>query len=290
MALVSVEAMLGKVGAMMPGKAYTSQDIAYIRSHYGMMPMQKLARRMKRTVTALRRIAQINGIRIERSPMTWERFYELFGITDDAIKWRIRNANPDEDVIPHERCGRYYIFYESDVIEWLRRGHILTFDRSVLHPDLQRMYDAQRRRYYTNNELISIDLTLRIRSTDEIKPKIISHYIGHLYDRADVWAIWWSRGYLMPVCNDPYVMAIRTAWHATFVSKSELRKYFSRDTVRNYAKRCHGSTAKGIRKVALREYFERRGMHDMAKRFAEKPIFYMELINEVEGRHSHDSE
>lgn len=269
----------------MTGAPYTPQDIDYLRSFYGRMPLDKLAKRMKRTPQSIRVIASKHGIRIERSAMTWERLSELLGVTDDTVKWRIRTAKHDEDVLPHDRSGRYYIFYESDIMAWLRRGHVLTFDRRALHPDLQRMHDMVRRRYYTNAEIMNIDLCLRIRTTDNIKPRIYARYIGSYYDRHDVWALWYSRGHLMPHCSDPYVSAIRTAWNSTYVRKGDLQQHFSRETVRYIAKQCPGSTARGIRKDALHAYFSQRGDRDMARHFAEKPIDYMELIKEIEGRH-----
>lgn len=276
--------MLGKVGDAVNGKAYTQKDIDFIRSFYGRMPITKLAKRLGRAPHSIRRIAQLNGIYIERGDVPWERLTELLGVTRDAILWRINTATSNDDVFPHDRIGRFYHFFEPDIMDWLRRGHILTFDPLALCPDLQRMYDKVRRQYYTNAELTAMDLALRIRQNDAITPKFHARYYGSFYDRRDVWALWWSRGHVMPPSTDPYVNAIRTAWHATYASKMELKKYFERTTVTSMAKRFPGSTFRGIRKDALHAYFTQRGDHEMARRFAEKPIHYMELINEIERK------
>ncbi len=66
--------------------------------------------------------------------------------------------------------------------------------------------------------------------------------------------------------------------------KSDITALLGRSATTTIARRCKGSTHKAIRKEELRKYFDRVGRHDLAKRFAERPIHYMELINELENK------
>lgn len=266
----------------MPHNPYTPEQIATLRSWYGRIPTSKLAKKLGRSVRAVRMIASKHKIRMERSPMTWERFEELFGVTADAIKRRIRKASKDDDVIPHDRVGRFYIFYEDEVIEWLRRGNVLTFDRALLHRDIQRIYDAQRRLYYTYDEIYAIDSAIVPYTYYGIKSAISAGNHYAYYRREDIWAFWWSRGHAVPKTSHPYAEAVRLAWESTYVRKADITRLLNRNATTTIAKQCEGSTFRAIRKDELRKYFDSVGRHDLTKRFAERPIHYMELINELE--------
>lgn len=268
----------------MPYNLYTPEQIDTLRSWYGKIPVKRLAKKLGRSVDSVRNVAWRHGIQVERSPMTWERFEELFGITADAIKWRIRTASSDTDIIPHYRSGRFYIFYEDEVIEWLRRGNVLTFDRALLHPILQRIYDAQRRLYYTRDEICAIDTAIAPYARDRIKPVISAGRNCAFYRREDIWELWWRRGHALPKTSHPYVEAIRQAWEATYVRKSEIQQLLNRDAMTKISRLCQDSTFKAVRKEELRKYFHGIGRHDLAKRYTERPIHYMELISELEGR------
>jgi hypothetical protein len=248
------------------------------------MPTPKLAKKLGRTVQSLRNVAWRHGIQIERSPMPWERFEELFGLTADAIKYRIRGAGTDDDVMPHDRSGRYYIFYEDEIMSWLRRGNILTFERALLHKDLQRMYDVQRKLYYTYDEIYAIDSAIVPYHRDNVRPVLSAGNHYAYYRREDIWELWWRHGHKLPKTSHPYVEAIRQAWETTYVRKADIIILLNRSAMTNIAKQCEGSTYKAIRKAELRKYFDRTGRPDLAKRFAERPIHYMELINELENK------
>jgi hypothetical protein len=262
---------------------YTAEELSTVRSWYGRMSTPRLAKKLNRSVQSVRVIASRHRIRIERSRMTWERFEELFGITADAIKYRIRNASKGDDVMPHDRSGRFYIFYEDEVIEWLRRGNILTFDRALLHRDLQRIYDAQRRLYYTYNEIYAIDTAIVPYYCYGVRPVICAGNRSAYYRREDIWALWWLHGHRMPKTSHPYAEAVRIAWESSFVRKAEIQQLFNRSAMTKIAQQCPGATFKAVPKVELRQYFDRVGRHDLAKRYAERPMHYMELINELEG-------
>jgi hypothetical protein len=261
---------------------YTPEQLATLRSWYGRISVQRLAKKLGRSVHSVRNVAWRNRITVERSPMTWERFEELFGLTADAIKSRIRSAGKDDDVIPHDRSGRFYIFYEDEVIEWLRRGNVLTFDRALLHKDIQRIYDAQRRLYYTYDEIYAIDSAIVPYTYYGIKSAISAGKHYAYYRREDIWAFWWSRGHALPKTSHPYAEAVRLAWESTYVRKADITRLLNQNATTAIARQCEGSTFRAIRKDELRKYFDRTGRPDLAKRFAEKPIHYMELINELE--------
>jgi hypothetical protein len=262
-------------------RKYSQTDAEILASFYGRMALPKLAKKLGRSEDAVRSATRRRGIHIERSMTPWERIEEMFGVTADAIKSRIRNAGKDDDVIPHDRSGRFYIFYEADIIEWLRRGNVLTFDRAPMHPDIQRIYDAVRRNYYTWSELEQHDLILvpRHRRFGYV-PRLRSH--ESFFRRDHIWEFWWRIGHNLPRTSHAYAEAVRLAWESTYARKTDIITLLNRSAMTEIAKQCEGTTRFAIRKDELRKYFDSVGRHELAKRFAERPIHYMELINELD--------
>jgi hypothetical protein len=266
-------------------RKYSQTDAEILASFYGRMALPKLAKKLGRSEDAVRCASRRRGIHIERSFTPWKRIEEMFGVVESSIRKRIARdiAEQSDDPFPHDRAGKYYLFYEADIIEWLRRGNVLTFDRAPMHPDIQRIYDAVRRNYYTWSELEQHDLILAPRHRRfGYVPRLRSH--ESFFRRDHIWEFWWRIGHNLPRTSHPYAEAVRLAWESTYVRKSDITALLGRSATTTIARRCKGSTHKAIRKEELRKYFDRVGRHDLAKRFAERPIHYMELINELENK------
>jgi hypothetical protein len=302
MALVSEQALLGKVGdAMMPRirkprppkrypkRAWSTQDDTYLTSHYHVKPVRLIARALKRTVHSVFARATKLGITYagHRVALTPTQVEAMLGISKPTLQRRL--TSKAVSTIPHHRVGRYIEIYENELYDWLSKGNVLGFDRAKIDPAFHRMYDAWRGRVITTAEINAECAPLMDqRSQTRINaPDIVCMMPGHVNAlmKGDVYAWAYQWGHLIPPWASPRFKVVKAAWDTEWMHKCEIYEHmsyteFSRKVKPYITRETHTTIHRGELCARLAEL----GWHDLAKRWQSVPIPWQELMRDYERK------
>lgn len=300
MALVSVEAMLGKVGdAMMPRirkprppkryprRPWTAEDDAYLAKWHNVKEPRLVARALKRSVHSIFQRAYVIGVSYvgHRLALTPAHVATMLGINAASMQRRLTSKAVDP--IPHHRIGRYIEIYETELMEWLNRGNVLAFDRAKIDPDLHRMYDVWRGRVITSAEITEecAPLMEQWSKTRAYAPDIVCMMPGHInaYLKDDVFAWAYQCGHLIPPWASPRFKVIRQAWDTEWIMKTDVVTTIGYNVyARKVKPHIERETFSKVHRSELCARLAALGMHDLVKRWKSVPIPWQELMSDYE--------
>lgn len=146
-------------------RPWTQEDIVYLRSHYGVRSTRAIARKLRRSVVAVRVAVSHMGIAAQlrsdvddRTVMTWS---SMLGVSDRTINTWVRHGVLSLDEEFDEPYLRTRVISEDTMEMWLRQGNAI---RCRPHADTPpywaRLIAEVKAQYISAKELQRIDATL----------------------------------------------------------------------------------------------------------------------------------
>ena len=299
----------------MTQRRWTEQEEQYLATHYGIKPTRSIAKRLKRSMESVRLKANklgANDTRLHNTAvmMTGHDVAAWLGVSRDTVgTWWMTKG------LPYHVYGNRYLAYESEVLEWLRTdANVLRITRDNVEPRLQRIYDAVRREYYTDDDLEAIDVPILLPRRWKWKASItmgvalpqavvVGRYgNGHggparhvrqvYYHRSEVLAWAYAFAYIIPdTVQHPDIADVVLAWQSHYLPNAELYSHFPQTTVSKWR------MSKGFpQQVKYRAYYDRlavvawckaHGYTSIARAlYRGVPLCYHEVIRERERRYA----
>ena len=224
-------------------RPWTHDDIVYLRSHYGVQSTRAIARKLRRSVVAVRVAVSHMGIaaqlRIDvddRTVMTWS---SMLGVSDRTINTWVRHGvlNLDEEF--DEPYLRTRVISEDTMEMWLRQGNAI---RCRPHADTPpywaRLIAEVKAQYISAKELQRIDATLypwillrdcRGMGMVKLEPIRTSDGVHHdnFYLKSEIYDAIYTIGHIAPRhVKDPYIKAVIMAWDSVYVATWQLRQHY----------------------------------------------------------------
>lgn len=271
-----------------PKRLWTADEDEYLAKYYNRHPVARIGRALKRSYSSV--VHRANDIGLSYAPsklmLTADDLKALLGIKQNSI--HKRTSGDALHIIPHTKIGRYIEFGYTEVMDWLAEGHILSFDRAKISPDLHRLYDTWRDRIITSTEVYTADTSLGewLRRGDGNAPEYICVMPGNkrAYHKADIYAWAYSIGHVIaPYAPEPF-RSIRTAWHTEWVFKSYIADVMSYSTFHYKIKPYIDTTTNpmAVRRKELCARLRAVGMDALVKQFYDVAIPWQELVRDYE--------
>jgi hypothetical protein len=221
-------------------RPWTDEDRVYLNSNYGIIPVSRIAKALGRTVAAVQIMSRKLGVsryaREEARDNTLCTWSSILGISHAALQ-----ALVARNVIPRSRADRRYgyvhVISAETIEDWLRAGHavrcVITADTPVYWAELISEVTAQ---YISCHELAAIDPWLTphhlklVRGMDKTM-RMEGITTGNnttieratYYRKVDVYNYIYNCAMDIPSnIKNPYVMAVRTAWHSVYMPRWEI--------------------------------------------------------------------
>jgi predicted DNA-binding transcriptional regulator AlpA len=272
-----------------PKRQWTMDEDEHLAKYYNRnYTIARIAKSLKRSYHSVVHRAHDLGLSYAPSKLmiTADDVKAMLGIKQNSI--HRRTSGDAKHPIPHAKVGRYIEFGYSEVMEWLEQGHILSFDRARISPDLHRLYDAWRDRIVTSMEVYTADTSLGewLRRGDGNTPEYICVMPRNqrAYIKADIYAWAYSIGHVIaPYAAEPF-RSIRTAWHTEWVMKGDVYELMPPSTF-HYKIKPHIDTTSNHMAVRRKELCARLreiGMDTLAKQFYDVAIPWQELVRDYE--------
>lgn len=218
--------------------AWSGDDIAYLQLNYGIRTVAHIAKKLKRTETAVQIAASRFGIARSRTEehqgRTVAGWAAMLGFSARALQQHIYRGHLGEKRF--ERVGNGFVLDDATVIEWLRAGNAVRCTVNVSTPHyLRRIIEEVKAEYISNVDLLRIDPWLAVHHLNNIAgmtpmPRlkgITTHDRAVWYRKADVYARLYNIAVDIPRnIKDPYIKAIWLAWESVYVSCYELEQYY----------------------------------------------------------------
>lgn len=224
-------------------RPWTQEDIVYLRSHYGLRSTHAIARKLRRSVVAIRCAVSHMGIAAhlrsdvdDRTVMTWS---SMLGVSDRTINMWVRHGvlNLDEEF--DEPYLRTRVISEDTMEMWLRQGNAI---RCRPHADTPpywaRLIAEVKAKYISAKQLQRIDATLypwillrdcRGMGMVKLEPIRTSDGVHHdnYYLKSEIYDAIYTIGHIAPRhIKDPYIKAIIMAWDSVYVATWQLRQHY----------------------------------------------------------------
>lgn len=280
-------------------RKWNDKEVDYLYRHYNDMSMVQIAKKLKRQYSSVYMKMLDLGLRkdiqdVRKGALTLNDVGTLLGCNAHGVYDYIYHNN-----LPARRVGSFYVIYESELHTWLKACHILRFERERLNSFYQRMYDEVRKEFYTNHELVEINIpSLKPHSgrhQGNTYPKALTVGIRKtrqfFYRKTEIWEWAYRLGHTF--CADrlthPELIAIQTAWNSEFITTRDLFEQFSEHVINSYRRRHEGFPAAS----AHREAYRRSDLADWFRPFrpdiAQKlyrglPVSYTQMIADYERR------
>ena len=274
-----------------PRRHWTMDEDEYLAKYYNRnYSIARIAKALKRSYNSV--VHRANDIGLSYTPsrlmMTADDLKLLLGIKQNSI--HRRTSGTAKHQIPHTKVGRYIEFGYSEVMEWLGQGHILSFDRARISPDLHRLYDSWRDRIVTSMEVYTADTSLGewLRRGDGNPPEYLCVMPRNqrAYIKEDIYAWAYSIGHVIaPYAAEPF-RSIRTAWNTEWVLKGYVYEMMPCSSF-HYKVKPYVDTTTNVMAVRRKELCTRLraiGEHDMAKQFHDVAIPWQELVADYERK------
>ena len=269
-------------------RVWSIQEDEYITQHYNKKSLRSIARKLKRTEASIYHRAHRIGLAFapQRHLLSRDDVALMLGINvHNLIKRYAENA---AFPMPIVRKGRFIQIDEFDFREWLKAGHIISFDRATISRELWRMYDEWDAKTISSadvyRECQPIGEALRAESR-QLQLITIKPINQHMYRKDEIYTFAYQRGNRITPWSSPRFLAIKAAWDTEFVLKSEVIVHigasrFSKaiaphltTTAKFYAQRSEVC-------AALRDM----GRSDLVRQFQDIPISWQEMMSDYEKR------
>ena len=279
-------------------KSWSDKELAYLRSHYGQKPSHVIAKKLGRSVGAIRVVASKFGIvsaaRDDIAQRTAAAWADILGVSRQGINIYVQRG---ELKLDEESKGIYFrtqVISDDSIEDWLRRGYALRCNPNASTPRYWRDIIAEvKAQYISTTELRRIEGLPNIRNFNGAMVGIgkaelhgicvgVRHGRDVWYRKADVYEGIYSIGHTVPrTIKDPYVKAVLMAWDSVYVATWQLMPYY-----RPRKDRTHPEPA--IRGVYNRgeivAWLRQRGKHRLANVLRQDPITWQELHADIDRR------
>jgi hypothetical protein len=273
-----------------PKRQWTVTEDEYLMRYYGHYTIARIGRALKRSYSSVVHRAGDLGLSYAPSKLmlTADDLKALLGIKQNSI--HKRTSGDAKHKIPHTKVGRYIEFGYTEVHEWLAQGHILSFDRALISPDLHRLYDAWRDRIITSMEVYTADTSLGewLRRGESNAPDYVCVMPRNqrAYLKDDIYAWAYSIGHVIaPYAPEPF-RSIRIAWHTEWVFKSYVYDLIPPSTFHYKIKPYIDTTTNhmAVRRKELCARLRAIGEHALVKQFHDVAIPWQELVRDYERK------
>lgn len=271
-----------------PKRLWTMEEDEYLAKYYNRHPVARIGRALKRSYNAVMHRANVLGLSYAPSKLmlTADDLKAMLGIKQNSI--HKRTTGDAKHKIPHTKIGRYIEFGYTEVMDWLAEGHILSFDRALMSPDLHRLYDTWRSRIITSMEVYTADTSLGewLRHGYNDAPDYVCVMPGNkrAYLKDDIYAWAYGIGHVIaPYAPEPF-RSIRTAWHTEWVLKSDIAAAMPYSTFHYNVKPYIDTTTNpmAVRRKELCARLRAIGKDALAKQFYDVAIPWQELVRDYE--------
>lgn len=280
-------------------KSWSATELAYLRSHYGQKPSHLIAKKLGRSVGAIRVVASKFGIvsdardAIEdRTATAWS---DILGVSRQCINIYVRNGELRLDDDSKATYFRTQVISEACIEDWLRRGYALRCTANAQTPKYLRNIIAEvKAQYISTTELRRIDGLPNIRNFNGAmvgigKADLHGICVGVRqgrdvwYRKADVYEGIYTIGHIVPrSVKDPYVKAVLMAWDSVYVATWQLLEYYRPNRDRGHPPHIIRGVYNRAEVVAwLRT---RREYVDVAHALRQDPITWQELHADIDRR------
>jgi predicted DNA-binding transcriptional regulator AlpA len=268
-------------------REWTAEEDEYLVKHYHVKDIIAISKALKRTQTSVFHRAQRIGLAFvqQRHLLNRDEIGALLGVEGMALKRRYTDARFP---IPCIRTGRFVQFDEYDVMEWLKAGHILAFDRAKIAPHLRRIYDGWASLTISStdvfNECEPIGQELR-RDKDGMTLVTIRPINQMIYYKADIYALAYRYGNRIPPWASERFRVIRNAWDTEFVLKADvIANIGARDFTYRITPHLTTSDKFYAKRTDICRALRRMGREDLAKQYTDVAIPWTEMMVDYEKR------
>ena len=279
-------------------KPWSATELAYLRSHYGQKSSHLIAKKLGRSVGAIRVVASKLGIvsdardAIEdRTATAWS---DILGVSRQCINVFVQRG---ELKLDEESKGIYFrtqVISEACIEDWLRRGYALRCTANAQTPKYLRDIIAEvKAQYISTSELRRIDgiphpFALNGKVKGMGKAPLVGIYIGVgkdrdvYYRKADIYEAIYSIGHVLPrTIKDPYIKAIVMAWDSVYVATWQLMPYYRPRKERTHPE----AVIRGVyNRGEIVAWLRQRGKHRLANVLRQDPITWQELHADIDRR------
>jgi hypothetical protein len=280
-------------------KTWSDKELSYLRSHYGQKPSHVIAKKLGRSVGAIRVVASKFGIvsaaRDDIAQRTAAAWADILGVSRQCINIYVSRG---ELRLDEESKGIYFrtqVISDDSIEDWLRRGYALRCNPDASTPKYWRDIIAEvKAQYMAITELRTIDGLPDVRNFNMRQrgigaAPIEGIYIGVgtdrnvYYRKADIYEAIYAIGHVLPrTIKDPYIKAVLMAWDSVYVATWQLMPYYRPRKERTHPEPViRGVYNRGEIVAWLRT---RRDMAKLANVLRQDPITWQELHADIDRK------